>query len=168
MTEAAQVRWTKGRGLTIPAARHVRLVADHGELWLHGVRAESRLLGTVASLTSAHLRTDGELRSLRRWPADPADESLLARTPAFGRARVIEAERDRIEALAPTGALVLCGTDGPVITVPFRDVLPTGISESDVLRASGAAALIRELGLTLQDRPPQALVHLLPDQPFAP
>ena len=95
MTEAAQVRWTTGRGLSIHAARHVRLVADHGELWLHGVRAEPRLLGTVASLTSAHLRTHGELWSLRRWPADPADESLLARMPASGRARVIEAERDR-------------------------------------------------------------------------
>ena len=153
MTEARQVRWTTGQGLSIPAARHVRLVADRGELWLHGVRAEPRLLGTVASLTSAHLRTDGDLRSFRRWPADPADESLLAPRPVFESARVTEAGRDRNEA-APTGALVLCGPDGPVITVPFRDVLPTGIPESDVLRASGAEALIRALGLTLQDGPP--------------
>ncbi|MFD1826819.1 hypothetical protein [Mumia zhuanghuii] len=154
MTETHQVSWATGRGLSIPAARHVRLVADGGELWLHDSDAEPRLLGTAASLTRAHPRTHSELRSLRRWPADPADESLLRQVPASGVVRRIEAERDRQEALAPSGALVLSGPDGPVITVPLLDVVPPGAPASDALRASGAAALVRALGLTLQEGPP--------------
>jgi hypothetical protein len=154
MTEARQVRWTTGRGLSIPAARHVRLVADGGELWLHDSDAEPRLLGTAATLTSAHLRTHRELRSLRRWPADPADESLLRQLPTSGVLRGLEAERDRQEALAPSGALVLSGPDGPVVTVPLLDVMPPAAPVSDAVRTSGAAALVRTLGLTLQEGPP--------------
>lgn len=156
MADPHRVRWTTGRGLSIPAARHVRVVLDGEQLVLRDVDGRSRQLGHVASFVSAHTRTFAELRSLRRWPADPADETLLELIPAGGVGRELQYEVTRIEASAGPAAVVLSDASGPVVALPLAALVPPGTSVNDLLDASGAAGLVRALGLTAEPGAPLA------------
>lgn len=149
MADSHQVRWTTGRGLSIPAARRVRLVLDGDHLVLHDASGRRRTLAPVARLVRAHTRTFAELRTLRRWPADPADRTMLTFIPHTGMARVINEEIARIEASAGPAAVVLSDTDGPVITLPLVGLVVSTTSLNDLVDASGVADLVRELGLTV-------------------
>jgi hypothetical protein len=151
---APEVRFVRGHGLEIAAARELRIaVGDDGSLEVRRPRGVMTSL-PVADVTGAvWLDPDRTAQLLRRGPVSAA--GLVRRLN-----RPLHALTGGAAPFTTGGAVVLVGRDGPLLSWVVDETVPWAGDAEERRTTSGAQALVRALGLVLEpadDRAPDLL-----------